>query len=69
MMYYTILYNSVLKSDLALFCSVYFIFILEEATAELERIERDREELECKKREVTIVTNSHLHVHDHLFKF
>ena len=34
------------------------IFDVEEAAAELERIERQKEELECKNREVTIATNS-----------
>ena len=37
---------------------VCLMFDVEEAAAELERIEREKEELECKNREVTIVTNS-----------
>ena len=37
---------------------VCLIFDVEEAAAELERIEREKEELECKNREVTLVTFS-----------
>ena len=37
---------------------VCLIFDVEEAAAELERIEREKEELECKNREVTLVKNS-----------
>ena len=41
-----------------IYCPVCLIFDVEEAAAELERIEREKEELECKNREVTIITNS-----------
>ena len=37
---------------------VCLIFDVEEAAAELERIEREKEELECRNREVTMVTFS-----------
>ena len=41
-----------------IYCPVCLIFDVEEAAAELERIDREKEELECKNREVNIVTNS-----------